>query len=405
VETLWGWWATSPIAQIRAADVLDILIVSVFAYSTLAFLRRTRAGFAAFGLLLLGALYVVARALGLALTTWILGAFSAALLVIVVVIFQDELRQLFEQVAAWGIRRSGDTTPVGLDVTDVLVSTVFELARGRVGALIVLPGRQLIDRHVKGGIRLGGEVSAPLLRSIFDPHSPGHDGAVVVRAGRVDRFAVHLPLSRSEDRPAASGTRHSAALGLAERTDALCLVVSEERGVVSVAEGGRLEEIDDPQRLAGLVGRRLRPEGAEAAATRARRRRLRLLAVGLKRNWTEKAAVTLIVTALWSIFVSGERPIEATYRVPVTVENVPASLEVVTVAPEEVQVTLTGMRRAFYFFDGDALAVRIDAAGAGRGQRRVSVDARNVIVPEASLAVLRVEPARVQLTLQTAPTT
>ena len=90
---------------------------------------------------------------------------------------------------------------------------------------------------------------------------------------------------------------------------------------------------------------------------------------------------------------------------PVTVENVPASLEVVTVAPEEVRVTLTGMRRAFYFFDGDALAVRIDAAGAGRGQRRVGVDARNVIVPEASLAVLRVEPARVQLTLQTAPTT
>ena len=80
METLWTWWATSPIAQIRPADVLDILIVSVFAYSMFAFLRRTRAGFAAIGLLLLGALYVVARALGLALTTWILGAFSAALL-------------------------------------------------------------------------------------------------------------------------------------------------------------------------------------------------------------------------------------------------------------------------------------------------------------------------------------
>jgi diadenylate cyclase len=403
VEAVRTWWATSPLWQIRPADVLDILIVTVFAYSMLAFLRRTRAGFAAFGLLLLGALYVVARALGLALTTWILGAFSAALLVIVVVIFQEELRQLFEQVATWSMRRSGTAPAAGRDAVDVLVSTLFELARQHVGALVVLPGRQLVDRHVRGGIRLGGELSAPLLMSIFDPHSPGHDGAVVVRAGQVERFAVHLPLSRSEAQPPGSGTRHSAARGLSERTDALCLVVSEERGAVSVAQGGRLERVEDPQRLAARVERHLRPDGAQPAAARAWRRRLRAASYGLRRNWAEKVAVLVIVSALWSLFVSGERPIQATYTVPVTVENVPASLEITDVEPSDVEVTLTGMRRAFYFFDDGEMVVRIDAAGSGRGTRRIGVDARNVIVPEASLAVRRVEPSRVRLTLQPAP--
>jgi diadenylate cyclase len=405
VEVLRAWWATSPIWQIGPADVLDILIVTVFAYVTIAFLRRTRAGFAAFGLLLLGALYVVARALGLALTTWILGAFSAALLVIVVVIFQEELRQLFEEVATWSMRRTGQAVPAGRDGTDLLVSTLFDLARARVGALVVLPGRQLIDRHVRGGIRLDGELSAPLLLSLFDPHSPGHDGAVVLRNGRVERFAVHLPLSRSEAQPPGSGTRHSAALGLAERTDALCLAVSEERGVVSVAEEGRIERIDDPQRVLARVERHLRPDGALPPSERPGRRRLRAVADGLRRNWIEKAAVLVVVTGLWTIFAAGERPIEATFTVPVTVENVPAALEIDSVDPDEVQVTLTGMRRAFYFFDGAALVVRIDAAGSSRGQRRLAVDARNVIVPEASLAVLRVEPTRVRLTLQSAPST
>lgn len=404
MEVLRTWWATSPIWQIRPADVLDILIVTVFAYSMMAFLRRTRAGFAAFGLLLLGVLYVVARALGLALTTWILGAFSAALLVIVVVIFQEELRQLFEQVATWSMRRTGEMAPAGRDVADVLVSTLFDLARAHVGALVVLPGRQMIDRHVRGGIRLGGELSQPLLMSIFDSHSPGHDGAVVIRRGKVDRFAVHLPLSRSEDRPG-SGTRHSAAVGLTERTDALCLVVSEERGVVSVAEAGRLEQVDDPQRVAARVARHLRTDGPQPAASRAWRRRLRTDLFGLRRNLGEKALVLAIVAALWTLFVSGERPIEATFTVPVTVENVPASLEIADVEPEEVRVTLTGMRRAFYFFDGDALVVRVDAAGSSRGQRRIAVDARSVIVPEPSLAVRRVAPERVRVTLQPAPRT
>lgn len=405
MEVVRAWWATSPIWQLRPLDLLDILLVAVFAYLTLEYLRRTRAGVAAFGLLLLGVLYVGARALGLALTTWILSAFSAALLVIVVVVFQEELRQLFEQIAAWGMRRRGEPAPASRTLTDVLVSTLFDLARARVGALVVLPGRQLIDRHVRGGIRLDGEVSQPLLMSIFDPHSPGHDGAVVIRGGRIERFAVHLPLSRAEAAEPGLGTRHSAAIGLTERIDALCLVVSEERGVVSIAAAGRLERVDEPQRLAAYVERHLRPDGEAPAADRTWPWRIRRAAGELRRNWGEKAAVLAVVTALWMVFVASERPMEATFQVPVRVENVPARLEVAAVEPATVGVTLTGMRRAFYFFDAGTLIVRVDAAGSRRGERRVGVDARNVFVPEPTLAVLRVEPSSIRLKLVPAPTT
>src|SRR5687767_935239 len=198
------------LAPLRVADVLDILIVSLLVYTLVAFLRRTRARFVAVGLGILAGLSVIARALDMQLTAAILGAFFAIVVVIVVVIFQDELRQLFEGVALWGLRRR--RPPAGDDPTSVLVAFLADCARERIGALVVVPGRQLLGRYLQGGIELEGKLSLPLLRSLFDPHSPGHDGALVVEGDRVTRFAAHLPLSRDFEQLRGLGTRHGAAL-------------------------------------------------------------------------------------------------------------------------------------------------------------------------------------------------
>jgi diadenylate cyclase len=226
-------------------DLIDIVIVTTLVYTAVVWIRRTQARFVAIGLFVLAVLYVVAEAVDLQLTTWVLRSFFAISLVIVVVLFQEELRQLFERLGVWSMRRGRRAVAPSLPA-DILVEALTEMAHRRVGGLVVLPGTQPIARHVRGGLALDGVVSVPLLMSIFDPHSPGHDGAVILEGDRVTRFAAHLPLSTNFVALAGVGTRHSAALGLAEVTDALCLVVSEERGEISVARDGALRRLAEP---------------------------------------------------------------------------------------------------------------------------------------------------------------
>ena len=280
-------------------------IVAIGVYAMLSLLRRSQGALVAVGLALIGALYLAARALGLELTTWALqGLFATATLVLVVV-FQEELRQACEELAAWALGRRADNRP-RLDATDILVRSLSRFARRRVGALIVVPGVQKLDRHVRGGVALAGELSEPLLDSLFDPHSDGHDGAAIVEDRRVARFGVQLPLSRNVDQ-LEGGTRHSAALGLAERSDALCLVVSEERGTVSAARDGELTLVPNAQALASLLNEFYRSRRALAAP------RPRLTRV-LRERGAEKLASLALAFALWlllSVVGAAPEPAEA----------------------------------------------------------------------------------------------
>ena len=190
---------------VELEDVVDILLVTTLVYTAVVWIRRTQAAFVAIGLFILAVLYVLAEAFDLQLTTAIFRSFFAISVVIIVVLFQEELRQLFERLGVWSVRRGRATSRRRSLPADILVETLTDLARQRVGALVVLPGTQPIARHVRGGLALDGLVSVPLLKSIFDPHSPGHDGAVIVEGDRVTRFAAHLPLSTNFRRPGRRG--------------------------------------------------------------------------------------------------------------------------------------------------------------------------------------------------------
>ncbi len=238
--------------QIGFTDIVDISFVTVLLYTAIVWFKRTRATLVFVGIFILGAVYIFARQLDLQLTTWILQGFFAIFLIIIVVIFQEELRQIFERLAIWSLGRQ-DTPTVRSETIDIIVGTLTDLAKDRIGALIVLPGNQPIERHINGGIELDGRLSENLLKSIFDPNSPGHDGAIIMDRDRISRFAAQLPLSKDFRQLTKVGTRHSAALGLAELSDALCLVVSEEKGRVSVAMDGKLRPIDNLQELGSLV--------------------------------------------------------------------------------------------------------------------------------------------------------
>jgi uncharacterized protein (TIGR00159 family) len=380
--------------EIRIADAVDILLVTFLVYTGVVWIRRTRAALVAGGIVILAALYIAARSFNLQLTAWLLQGFFAVFLIIVVVIFQEELRQAFERIALFSLRRNR-RTPAPVDVSDTLVECASDLARDRIGALIVLQGEQPIRRHVRGGIELGAKISVPLLKSIFDPHSPGHDGAVIVENGRVALFAAHLPLSTDFQQLAGVGTRHSAALGLAELTDALCLVVSEERGRISVAKDGKLRALRDANELARVLA------AVHAARTpeRSVRRFLRQL---LWANWVERLASLAVVLGLWMLFVPGSRPAEMMLRVPVEVVNIPDGTVVSRIEPPEVQATFTGPRRAFALLNSRDLTVTLDASQAKVGRRTFTVSEDNLRHPP-SLTVQTLAPARVRVALAESP--
>lgn len=234
---------------IAIPDVLDMLLVGTLVYGLLLWFKRTKAAFVALGLLLLVVVYAVAFVAGMYMTVRIFQGFFAVFLVAVIIIFQEEIRSMFERIAVWSLTGGVLKAAPTHRQVEILVSSLGDLARENIGALVVLRGLDPLDRHVESGWDLNGDLSEALIKSIFDSHSLGHDGALIVEEGRVSRFGTQLPLSKDFAKITNVGTRHSAALGLSERCDAMCLVVSEETGKISVALRGDLVPVKDLEDL------------------------------------------------------------------------------------------------------------------------------------------------------------
>src|SRR4030095_9613676 len=288
----------NPFPTITFAEVVDIIFVAVALHNRLRWARQTRAAFVVRGILILGGIYIIARYLDLQMTAWVFQGFFAIFLIMIVVIFQEELRQFFERIAVWSLARKR-VPALGSQTSDILVRTLSDLAKEHVGALIVIRGNDPLERHITGGIPLNGKLSGPLLKSIFDPHSPGHYGAVLVEQDLIARFAAHLPLSKDLRQLANVGTRHSAALGLAELTDALCIVVSEERGRISVARNSRLHAISNPQELGLQLQQFLHEKYPPAAEQKWVSMAL------LKENWLAKVVTVCLASGLWYVLCTG----------------------------------------------------------------------------------------------------
>lgn len=384
----------NPFTSISFAEIVDIIFVAILLYAAILWTQRTRAVFVVRGIVILGGIYLIARYFDLQMTAWVFQGFFAVLVIVIVVIFQEELRRIFESIAVWsliGRRRSAlRSTSV-----DILVRTIADLVRNRTGALIVIRGKDPIERHISGGIPLNGRLSEPLLESIFDTHSPAHDGAVLVENNRVTRFAVHLPLSKDTRQLTHVGTRHSAALGLAELTDALCVVVSEERGTISIARDGKLQRLENIQELGAALHRFV----DEKFPTYERKGfSLQLL----RANWLLKIAALALAIGFWYLFVPGSKLVEVTYTIPVVVENLPADLKLEQIQPPEITARFSAPRRAFYLFDRKMLRATVDASLAVLGRRTFELSEQNVRYPK-DITLVNLEPSTVRISVIKSP--
>lgn len=366
--------------EIGLTGFLDIALMTLLIYGLLLWFQRTRrAGLVLWGILILGGVYLGAVRLGLYLTTFVLRAFFAIFVVMMVVIFQEELRQLFEQIARWSLNRAWlrrHRGPARLPRPEVetLVRTLGDLAEQRTGALVVIAGSDPLARHLDGGVEVRGRLSEALLKSIFDPHSLGHDGAVIVEGGNIEKLGVHLPLSKDTESLGPRGTRHAAALGLAERTDALCLVVSEERGTVSVAQRGRLEVLSGAARLREMI-----EAFYERQAPRIQARPWQDFF--LRNSWVKLAALALAVV-LWFGLAYRSELVPQYFTVTVQPRSGPAGLTVVRVSPAALDVLLAAPRQVLRRLQPGDLALHLNLTNATAGFQVVGISGEQFTLPE-----------------------
>jgi len=371
-----------------ALDAVDVLLVSAVVFALLSWLRRSlprdvaRRSLA--GVPLAGAVYLVARELQLPLLETVVEWLFLAALVSAVVVYQSDLRRMLEGAFA---PRAG--RPTG-GLIEVLAEAAQRLAAARYGALIALRGHEPWPAHVRTGIDLDGKASVPLLCSLFDPHTPGHDGAVLIDGDTVTRFATHLPLAdEPPDVSRFGGTRHAAALGLAQECDALVIVVSEERGTIGVACDGSFTEATDAQALASLIARfgdRLAGHDGRAPARRWLYPHLQTAAASL--------GVTLV---LWFALVYSPDTILRRFEVPIAIRNLPDGWTVLEPLPETVQVDLAGAESRLQAVDPGGLTMAVDLSSPTVGTQRMELGGKDSLVLPAGIELRRVLPAALSL--------
>ena len=225
-------------------DIIDILIVAVIIYELLLLTRHTRGSALLKGLFLLLVIMLLSNLVGLKSLNWLLLAILQNGALVLVILFQPEFRKALERMGRSRLLTKGNRRSVDEErdtVTSEIVQTVVDLSRRRVGALLVFERKTGLEDVIETGTRLNAEVSAPLLENIFEPNTPLHDGAVVIRDDQVIAAACILPLAEASGVSRELGTRHRAAIGISENTDAAVVVVSEETGIVSMARDGSLK--------------------------------------------------------------------------------------------------------------------------------------------------------------------
>ena len=242
---------------IKITNILEIILMAILIYEFIAWIKKTRAFTLLKGIIVVLIFWLLAYLFNFTTLLWIGGKIINVALLALVVIFQPELRKALEQLGQRKIMSKflnfGDKKDKGERCSDKTVSELvrasYELAKTKTGALIVIEQEVLLEEYEKTGIPVDAMITSQLLINIFEHNTPLHDGAVLVRGDRITAATCYLPLSDNMGLSKDLGTRHRAAVGMSEVSDALIVVVSEETGAVSVAQGGQLSRNVDREQL------------------------------------------------------------------------------------------------------------------------------------------------------------
>ena len=228
--------------------VVDILIIAYIIYHVLLLIRGTRAAQMLTGILIVVAAFLLSSIVPLTTLNWVMNKFYSSFIIILIILFQDDIRRVLSKMGKKSFIPGSDNLS-SAQILDEIVRAAASLASKRTGALIVLERNIILSRYVEIGTQVDGRVSKELLVSIFHPSSPIHDGAVIIQRGRIAAAGCFLPLTRDENLDPNWGTRHRAAIGISQETDAIVVLVSEEGASMSLVVEGKVSRKMDPRDL------------------------------------------------------------------------------------------------------------------------------------------------------------
>jgi diadenylate cyclase len=239
--------------QLRFQDLLDILIIAFLIYKIIDVSVNTRAFQLLKGLAVLLIIMLLSAVFNLYTVNYLLNTLLVSGIVIVIVLFQPEIRRGLAHLGRFRINLNGRVGADGADIVREMTGVLIRLSKRKVGALIVIERDTPLDEYLPTGTSVDAHITGALIENIFEPNTPLHDGAVIIREGRIHYAACVLPLFSDPNISRELGTRHRAALGISSVSDCLTLVVSEETGVISYAENGKLTRYVDKAALSELL--------------------------------------------------------------------------------------------------------------------------------------------------------
>lgn len=343
------------------------------AYQLYEWFRETRALRVFIGLAVLGGIFSIAKLWGLFLTTRVFQILWQVLLILLLILFQTEIRQVLEKVSPLRFLRSRRRGFRGAFTKD-LADTLFDLAADGTGALIVLTRDDNPAEFIHGGQKIMALPDTALIKSIFNRHAPAHDGAVILSQDRLTHMGCILPLSENENIPKHYGTRHRAALGISEKTDSICLVVSEERAEVISVVGGKATVWQDPASMASQLKEWI--GGPEIQVPK-----IQTLATEIfVQNWKSKLSALAMVAVAW-VALASQQEVELTTTAPIRYLNIASGLVVNEDAVKTVELTLAGRRNSIRSLEQEEIQVLVDLNRLSAGPHYLNLSARNVDLP------------------------
>ncbi len=375
-------------AWFRWQNAVDFAVLAAAIYILLQWARGTRALRVVLAILALHALARIAWQLDLTITGWLLDISSVLLVLMLMFFFQPELRHAFMRLD--GLLNLGLGPARSLESSyEAISEAAFSMAAERVGALIIIARKDSLREMVSGGTSLGAEISAPILTAIFRKDSPLHDGALLVEAGRISRAGVVLPLTQREDVPFQYGTRHRAAMGMAERCDALVVVVSEERGEVTLMQGFQRVPVGSASELLSAL---------QTLTTLPKTPWM-----GRLRRWCfadlrYKLAAGGIAAVLWVMSLLGTGATVRVVSAGIEFSGVPAGLEIANPSAMRLEVQIRGSSWLMASVGLTGLVARFDLSTAREGNVTLKAGPDNLDLPPG-VSVDRVRPEFVTVRL------
>lgn len=376
----------------RWQDGLDILILAFVFYRLYLRLRRKRALRMILAILALPFFYIIAQWIDLPLSVWSLQNLWAVILLVLVVIFQQEIREVLGSVSlpTFFFGRSERLTS---KILDKITEAAFQMADKRMGGIIVLQRRDDLDEFIHGETLIDSEVDEDILVSIFNPQSPLHDGAVIIQGDRIRYATALLPVSQSPSLPKEWGTRHRAGLGITEVSDAECIIISEERKEVLFAHKGNVERKEGREELKKSM--------ATLSSFQERKSREKRWLQRLFNDLPVKAFFLFLVCLLW-IFVIGIRQGMISFNIPIEYYSIPQNLEISGQPPKEIKVRLKGSQRLLSSLNPDHIRVQVNLSGAHPGANQLTLSEMNINVP-SGIIVTHLYPENIRIQLAQIP--